>query len=481
MNKVWKCLIPFGRYQAPNPKGESVSVVASRARAKHWKRQFDELTKLGYKIPVPWGHALESIPLTRVVMSSLSRETEAELARQNASYLDDMQVRDDGVWVKFEAPPGYRVEGDDLINERTHTKIRDVSAGLGNMVDGQGNFRRDVILHVALVTYPIAPSGGFTAALSSVRESSCSFTCALSSSMRESDMARDADDLDTIDEMADSEPDDETDAAEGQVDMASEEPVDGEDMDEFDAGSDAMPEDEGEIDVQDMPEMSATGDPEFMEAVQLLRQSGLDIPEGIEEKKIWAYLCAALRMGISMGCKFAKPDMQMQGEPKGVKMSSNMTGDPNVQAESPPILMSVASIKDPLVKTLVEREQKRVRKQTEDTWRRIAKLGCPAHIANREMAKANAVTLSVNGNTGTVKTPAALHIAKLVEEILKGMSGGGAEIMQKLSTATAVHPRDTGSASEGKPGTAAQVPPSEEGKKLFNAMRVAAGLEPEKG
>ena len=43
----------------------------------------------------------------------------------------------------------------DLINPRDGTRVREVSAGIGNWRDGKGVVHKDVIRHVALCTLPV--------------------------------------------------------------------------------------------------------------------------------------------------------------------------------------------------------------------------------------------------------------------------------------------------------------------------------------
>ncbi len=158
-------LVPVGRFFAP--QGE---VVVSPQRVNHWVKSHQKITTKRYKVPEPWGHQLEAVPADDKMAMRFAK------SRWNAGFVNRLEqdAKTGALVVVGEVPPGYSIEKDKagnetgrLVNEKDHTVISEMSAGIGNWRDGTGEVHRDVIVHAAFCTLPVVGGQpGFTSTLS---------------------------------------------------------------------------------------------------------------------------------------------------------------------------------------------------------------------------------------------------------------------------------------------------------------------------
>ncbi len=140
-------LVPIGVHHAPEGK-----VVVTPKRVKHWVESFNKLKQGGIHFPTPWGHQLAAIPADN------HEARKQAYAQWNAGYIEKLeQDPETGGLVAYQTiPPGYELDKNgDLINKTTSTRIRELSAGIGNWRDGRGQWHKDIILHSALVPFPV--------------------------------------------------------------------------------------------------------------------------------------------------------------------------------------------------------------------------------------------------------------------------------------------------------------------------------------
>jgi hypothetical protein len=79
-------------------------------------------------------------------------------AQDNASFIDDLEMADDGsLYMTAKVPPGMEIDEDgDLIDPVNHTRVGEVSLAANSWSDGTGRRWDDAIRHIALVTLPVA-------------------------------------------------------------------------------------------------------------------------------------------------------------------------------------------------------------------------------------------------------------------------------------------------------------------------------------
>lgn len=494
-NYVWKQLLPYGTYKAPRG-----TVCITPERVQHWMKKFKSLRDKGVRFPCPWGHRVEAIPIEqKVYLSALDGDvlseypdTEAQFSKFNATYIDDMEARIDGLYVKFCPPPGYRCDEEtgDLVNDLSGTRIGEMSAGIGNWIDGSGKHHKDIIMHAAFVPLPVVHNQEPFEATLSTQPTNASFFLTLSTSKRSDEMPHDKEEKEEMKDMETEGGDEKETKVEEKMDtledVMGETPVDEPEDDDLGITDEDMEVEMDEED-NDITEMSTDGvDNNFEEAVSLFKQLGLDIKDGIQKDEFFSYIVPALRMALSMGAKFSgKEEKEGAGE-EGMKMNTmepyNGT-DANVSAEAPPLLMSTAQIKDPIAKKLALQQEKVMRKKITRMWQENIKNGCPSHVANREIASVEQVNLSLNSKTGEAVVPEAMKRAKLVYEVLKKSAGAASVLTQELSTAAIAEPKNPESHELNGSGEFAGYT---DGKsktsdvEIVEALRRGAGLPPKK-
>ena len=420
---VWKPLLPTGTHQAParDPRTGKVAtrpVVVPPQRVQHFLNSFKKLKAQGVNFPVPWGHKLLALPDERIDSAeewrkAVEAQNEANVLG-NAGFIEDMRVAPDGT-LEFAMlpPPGWEVchSTGDLINPATGTRVREVSAGIGNWTDGKGVTHRDIIVHAALCTLPVvAGLGGFRPEPGQTQLSAgtVEFTCFLSTRTGGPRMADKPDDDKVDDTVANPAPDDDGD----EDDLYEPEPA---------------PQDEPEPVVP-----SGKTKDHCEQAIQLLAEAGLPLPADTDEKNFCERLVTALSVVASLGGRFELADQNEPNETTPPPAAGSTEAPP--APEAPPVMMSTTAIKDPVARTMAINAEKRTQKDLEKGWHALKKLGVPAHICDREAQEASQVQLSINSRTGKIKRPEAQGRLRLVTEIFKALAGAAPD-RTDLSTA----------------------------------------------
>ena len=140
----------------------------SGARLRHYTDSFDEMTRLGIRIPIAWGHIPEATPAD----ASQRASQQYWLGRFNAGYLSSLST--DGHTLNSALDcPGCEVDPatGNLVSwvrlpdgREVKTAIGEVSVAIGDWTDGNGRLWKDVLKHVALTPLPVMMGQeGFTA------------------------------------------------------------------------------------------------------------------------------------------------------------------------------------------------------------------------------------------------------------------------------------------------------------------------------
>jgi len=129
--RVWKELIREGQW-INTDAGFTLDVDGDRLR--RWLANFEAMTEAGIRVPVPWGHSYD--------------------ARDNAGFVETLEVRDDALWGLLHVPDA----GD---AEKLGRTVCGVSVSVNpNFIDGTGRRWGEVIEHVALTNYPVVTGQG---------------------------------------------------------------------------------------------------------------------------------------------------------------------------------------------------------------------------------------------------------------------------------------------------------------------------------
>jgi hypothetical protein len=140
-----KVVVPPGEFETPEGK-----VTIGPDRIKGWVETFGRMKAAGLRVPVPWGHQSQALPAPD--------DAEFFKSKYNATYVDSLEQAADGSLVMVAAPPpGYDVsDAGDLVNPADGTTIGEVSLDARPWKDGRGAEYGDAVVHVALVTHPVA-------------------------------------------------------------------------------------------------------------------------------------------------------------------------------------------------------------------------------------------------------------------------------------------------------------------------------------
>jgi len=137
--------------------GVQVKEPVTRARIARWVDQFHKMRDAQIQVPMPWGHQSQANPLKFDPKANSKDELAFRKSRFNASYIDDLEVGPAGeMVVTGEIPPGLKVNGGALVDEKNHTAIREVSLAANSWTDGDGTKWDDCIRHIAFTPLPVA-------------------------------------------------------------------------------------------------------------------------------------------------------------------------------------------------------------------------------------------------------------------------------------------------------------------------------------
>lgn len=479
-------------------------------RAHRWVDKFQEMKNDNFSFPVPWGHKLSAMPFREDVNDQEWQEAverrQQEEARWNATYVDDLKIEKekDGEFLVayMSAPPGWEVcpTRDALINQRDGTMVKEVSAAFGNWRDNHSQLHKDILVHVALCTRPIAyGAGGFKKADQQMRTlssgpNSVEYSFTLSSggglAMPKNKLDDDMDDLDAGPKDAkpkDSKPKDAMPAGNSDEDIPYKPDDEMDDLDEpapVDGGDKGLspepvekPLDPEPAPIDPTPASTPMVGPNHnrtKELVGLLNTAGLTLPGDTDSSNFEERLWVLMHMIINQGGRFEMPDSGSQDAAAKPPATGTSGDNAPPAAEPPPVMMS--NITDPRLKRSLERDQKRMRKEVSTICSTLKELGCPVYLCDREEAGASLIQLSFTPS-GDIKLPARLRGLRLVQEFIQAMRGGGRR-SQDPSIKTLSNQPASGAKPQANPlaiaGTRSKPGADPE---VVAAMRVGAGSE----
>ncbi len=141
-------------------------MVVTPERIRRWADQHSQMSRLGIKTPVPWGHQRAAVP-------SYPGESQYLASKLNAGYFPELKPSADGK--RLEAiidAPGLELDHGNLVTmaelpdgRKVKTAIGEVSAAIAkNFRDGKGRMWNDVLTHIAVTPLPVwAGQSGFQA------------------------------------------------------------------------------------------------------------------------------------------------------------------------------------------------------------------------------------------------------------------------------------------------------------------------------
>lgn len=141
MAKFTKRILKPGKYLVSTPEGrEEVEITSSRLQK--WVADFNKLLKNGLRIPAPWKHDKKAVPIGK----------DDAGAKNNAGFWEKLWIDEEG-YLSGELDVPLAEDA-----KKVGTTVREVSPRvLPGWKDGLGNEYDEPILHIALVTQPIAP------------------------------------------------------------------------------------------------------------------------------------------------------------------------------------------------------------------------------------------------------------------------------------------------------------------------------------
>ncbi len=395
-----KTLVPIGTHQSPEGP-----VRVTPERIQHWHDSYYRMRARGIKVPVPWGHRQEAFPDESPDDSATAR------AKWNAGYVDQLSIdpHTGSLTFAMKPPPGLDVDDGDLIDPVNHTRIGEVSAGIGDWKDGKGTWWKDIIFHAALTPLPVSAgqdgfslpattgSDGFSLTRLAADPARVVWRHSLSTRTGEPAMAKE-------DEKPEGKKPDEPAAKKADAEVEAET-------------------------VEIPPEPKPEGDEDFNECLALLKEKmDVTLPEDIKKSDFFKMFKVAL--------------MNAKCEPAANGGSPDVPADTaNATAEQPPIMMSTKPGKPAPV--LTDREKRAAGKLAVKERERLigevdqlATLGVPPAICDRYRTTISRQNMSLNPETMVVSLPAVNLQIEAVKEVLTAINPDSAQLLKTLSTAT---------------------------------------------
>jgi hypothetical protein len=356
-------------------------------RIKKFIATFKRMKQEGHEICVPWGHYLNATPNEEAFLRS----------RFNSGYVEDLFEDSEGRLIaRCTVPPGLEVDSNgDLIDKVNHTRIREVSAGIGDFIDGNGTYWEDAILHVALTPQPVIhkhakllpPKQIATNSLITLSHGKVRWASLLGfQKMDEQNTLFDDNDADNLDGIT---------------------------------GDPNAPEMPPEAPPEAMPPVNTETD----QAVEMLAQLGIELPEGTTPENFISQLVGILAGLVAAGAK-------IQVEKKDLDENALKTESPGGM-----MFLSVQGM-TPRERAWANREGKRIREQIRTDCDSLIAQGIPAHIVNKLKAQASRVHLSIHPETHELGLPEITEKLDWLKEFVKA-AGEMATIKTTLDRAKA--------------------------------------------
>lgn len=310
--------------------------TATRARSKHWADTFRRMKAAGIKVPLAWGHQPKAEPADE---AKTQADKEYWLSKYNAGYVDDAMVEPDGTLSIIADAPGVTVENGAAVTtakmpdgSTVKCSISEVSGAFRDWTSGAGVHYPDSMIHVALTPLPVvADQAGFIP-LSNSAPITGEIRLSLATLISHEGV-RMADDLNL---------EGEDDGGKG-----------GEDDGGESAGGDGKKksDDGGAIDssVEDADDSEL-----ITEASAEMEELGIHIPDDLSSCQEWVrHLITAIKTH-----KSTKSMAEGEGAAAGAVAGEQAAGAAQAtppSTESPPMMMSLTDLKDPIQKTMFNR------------------------------------------------------------------------------------------------------------------------------
>lgn len=141
-----KDIMPAGTYLVSGPNKQRIEQTFTRERLKHFVEEFDRMKANGNRVPAPYWHDPEAIPV-----HVDDTENPLRKSRDNGGWWDRLWAEDGRLF-------GEVVPATDEDEQIIGTKVREVSPWIkSEWTDGKGNVYKDAITHLAMVTHPVVP------------------------------------------------------------------------------------------------------------------------------------------------------------------------------------------------------------------------------------------------------------------------------------------------------------------------------------
>lgn len=404
MAKALKTLLRSAIYQAP--QGE---LHATPARVRRWAEQFREMKAVGIKIPVGWGHQPDALPFDPRHMPRAQQQY--HFSKYNAGYLGDMRS---GIVPDVLDPkgkqiaelsaaldcPGVELEGDNLVHwvklpdgRQVKAAIGEVSVAIRDWKDGTGKLWPDAIVHVALTPLPVAHGhGGFSPAPAAGCEAAeAGITLSLSSLLF-------------------------TLSTESEGDMA---------------------EDKDTKKKDDAPTESGGGESKkdhFAEGMEFLKRKGISLPDDTTPENFWERVCIAghalENAETAAEAETDLDDFDAEPEDEGAEYTDPSGSDMTTE-EQRPVMMSLATCRDPLARTMISRQQDEHRADLRKRLDRLVKRGMKPEKAQKIRGQIDGYTLSLDPDSGEAQLNEVDFLLSTLEDVaparhpLKGLKTAG--------------------------------------------------------
>lgn len=428
-----EALAPGQHYYRDAVTGDTVALPVTKESLERKAELFREMRQNRILIPQFWGHQFGR---GGPVHAQNRDERATDRARWLAGYMEDVEVDSDGrTWVVGEVPPGCQYDKDSkaLIDPVNHTKIKQVSLGLGDWTDGTGRRWEDAIVHVALTPLPVYTGQDGFAAVDSRANYSVAFGdgahVELKYVLGGGDMPGLLDPkakkkaITPPDENEDTPPPEEgaapeeTEAETPPEETAGEPPADAPQAQvEPDADDDTSdnPMDQGiEGDLENGGEEEEQPDEIMGPLTEMLNELGIPLPEGVAQEHLGAVL-----LGIVTGLVSAKAHITVGGEHDLEAVGGLAKAIPG---QAPLFMLATGEPEgrdlSPLEKALANRAAQDARGLRKARLEQLEQSGIPARVLDEVRDLSGRVHLSLDGEEVQATMPDLDRDISLLEKV----------------------------------------------------------------
>lgn len=403
MAKAYKTLLRSAVYQAP--QGE---LRATPARVRRWAEQYREMQRAGIKVPCSWGHQADALPFDPRAMPRAQQQY--HFSKYNAGYLSDMQASGPHAGQATELSavldcPGVELEGDNLVHwvklpdgRQVKAAIGEVSVAIRDWKDGTGKLWPDAIVHVALTPLPVAHNMGGFRAPPGCDGPDAGITLSLSGALF-------------------------TLSTEDEGDMAEEK------------------DDKKDKKADDAPKGGESGESKkdyFSEGMEFLKRKGISLPDDTTAENFWERVCIAGHALENADASTAdlEPELDLEPEPEpemNADEGAEYAGEDDMASEEQrPVMMSLATVKDPLARKLLKgREDEHKAKLLAKLNSLVGRGAVKPRSADKIRSQITGYTLSLDAEGDEIQTKEVDRLLSLLDEAspgrhpLKGLKSSG--------------------------------------------------------